>query len=128
MARREKIARLENDYTKKVRQTHRKKAILTARRKKRALMISGFFVVLGLIFGVQIIHAKWSLKQTIVAMSQSQKQLVKEKADSKVLKKEVALLNNRDYLDKLIRAKYYYAKPDETIYSLPDEASDMGVK
>ncbi|WP_279404165.1 FtsB family cell division protein [Secundilactobacillus kimchicus] len=57
------------------------------------------------------------------------KNLTEAKADNKALTQKVALLNDRDYLDKLIRAKYYYSKSNETIYSLPsDKTTDVSVK
>ncbi|KRK47034.1 septum formation initiator family protein [Secundilactobacillus kimchicus] len=129
MAKPGKITQLDNDYTKRVRQSHQKKTVLTARRKKRALIIGGFFLVFVLIFGVQIVRTKMALGDTRQAITQSQKNLTEAKADNKALTQKVALLNDRDYLDKLIRAKYYYSKSNETIYSLPsDKTTDVSVK
>lgn len=129
MAKPGKITQLDNDYTKRVRQSHQKKTVLTARRKKRALIIGGFFLVFVLIFGVQIVRTKMALGDTRQAITQSQKNLTEAQADNKALTQKVALLNDRDYLDKLIRAKYYYSKSNETIYSLPsDKTTDVSVK
>lgn len=125
MVTRSNITQLDNQYTREVKQnTHR--AVLSKRRKKRALTIIGCFCLAFLILGVQIVHAKNAMSQTNAQVSRQQQKLTRVKQTHQDLNEHVKLLNNKDYLENLIRSKYYYAKSGETIYSLPsDKASDV---
>ena len=38
------------------------------------------------------------------------------------LKDKVKQMNDENYLEKLIRAKYFYTKKGETVYNLPNDA------
>lgn len=49
------------------------------------------------------------------------KKLDKVKKDNSSLKLRVKQLNDDEYLEKLIREKYYYSRDNETIYNLPDD-------
>ncbi len=42
-------------------------------------------------------------------------------ADNASLKLRVKQLNDDEYLEKLIREKYYYSRDNEMIYNLPDD-------
>lgn len=51
----------------------------------------------------------------------SSKKLDKVKKDNASLKLRVKQLNDDEYLEKLIREKYYYSRDNEMIYNLPDD-------
>ncbi len=128
MATRANITQLDNQYTRAVQKnTHH--VILSKQRKKRALIIIIGFTVAFLFLGIQIIHAKNAMSQTNVQITRQQQKLTRVKQTHQQLNEHVKLLNNKDYLENLIRSKYYYAKSGETIYSLPnDKASDVTAK
>ncbi|WP_203651300.1 FtsB family cell division protein [Secundilactobacillus yichangensis] len=128
MATQSNITQLDNQYTREVKKnSHR--AVLSKRRKKRALIIICGFCLAFLFLGVQIVHAKNAMSQTNVQISRRQQKLARVKQTHQNLNENVKLLNNKDYLENLIRSKYYYAKSGETIYSLPnDKASDVTAK
>jgi len=128
MATRANITQLDNQYTRAVQKnTHH--VILSKQRKKRALIIIVGFTVVFLFLGIQIMHAKNAMSQTNVQITRQQQKLTRVKQTHQQLNEHVKLLNNKDYLENLIRSKYYYAKSGETIYSLPnDKASDVTAK
>lgn len=130
MAQQSKITRLENAYTKQIQaQQQQNKSILTKQRKKRAALIMGVFLVACLVLSTEIVHAKLSLGQTQTEIVGRQQKLKTTKATNQNLQEHVKLLNNKAYLENLIRSKYYYSKSGETIYSLPsDKASDVTAK
>lgn len=125
MARQSNVTQLENHYTRQV-QHQTNKVVLTKRRKKRALLIVGAFALFFLYFGYQIVQSKVAMSQTNVQIARQQKKLTKVKDTQTKLNAHVKLLNNKSYLENLIRSKYFYSKPGETIYSLPnDKAADV---
>lgn len=91
-------------------------------RKKRFYAIISVFVVFVLFFGVQIIQSRASLRSTNVQVTKREAKLKAVKSTNKSLKHQVKLLNNDDYLQKVIRQKYYYSKQGETIYNLPTKS------
>lgn len=128
MVKRSKITQLDNQYTRQANQ-HEHRTHLSKQRKKRALKIIGAFCLVFLVLGVQIVHAKNAMSQTNVQIARQQQKLARVKQTHQDLNEHVKLLNNKDYLENLIRSKYYFAKSGETIYSLPnDKANDVTAK
>ncbi|AQW21737.1 septum formation initiator [Lentilactobacillus curieae] len=122
-----KIRKLENEFTKKREIEIMKNKIsvkLSAKRKRRAMFIVGLFMLCVCVFGVQIIRAKSNLAQINDQIVKQKADLKTEKATNKKLSVKVKQLNNRSYVEKLIRERYYYTKPGETVYSFPDKAID----
>lgn len=110
----ERIARLQRKAERKVKEVHRV-------RRNRILAI---FAVVFLILGIQLVmvHVRTNnIKAQAVA---SQTQLVKLKKSNKNLKNQVTDLQDPDYMSKMIRYKYYYSKPGETIYNVPEPSGD----
>jgi len=122
-----KVKQLDNDYTRqavtnKVGQQQR----FTQVRHRRFVLIIAVFGALILFFGFQLLNTHASLKQVNgqVATSQVKLQKVQQKNDQ--LETQIKQLNNKDYLQKLLRSKYDYTKSGETVYSLPnDNAADV---
>lgn len=91
-------------------------------RKQRALFILGVFAVIAAIFLFQIVSARASRnninhKLTVEAARYSQ-----VKKENGQLKDSVKQMNDENYLEKLIRSKYFYTKKGETVYNLPTDA------
>lgn len=130
MAKKGNVTHLDNDYTRQVAAAHTEtKQLLTKRRRKRAVIMVAFFIVVFLGLGAQIIHTKIAMGETTQQISNRKTRLTATKKTSSHLQEHVELLNNKSYLEKLIRSKYYYSKSGETIYSLPtDKASDVTAK
>ncbi|MTV83316.1 FtsB family cell division protein [Secundilactobacillus folii] len=128
MAKQSNITQLDNHYTRQVQQ-HSNKAVLTKRRKKRALLMALPFLLVMLVLGYQIVEAKVAMNRTNVQIARQQQKLTKVKNTHKQLDEHVKLLNDKGYLENLIRSKYYFSKSGETIYSLPnDKAADVTAK
>lgn len=91
-------------------------------RKKRALFILGVFAAVAAVFLFQIIHAKVSRNNVNAKLAVESARYTKMKDENTQLKDKVKQMNDEDYLEKLIRAKYFYTKKGETVYNLPDDA------
>lgn len=87
--------------------------------KRRIIAIVSVLVFVILFFGFQIIHAKMSESETNSAITTSEKKLKKEKDDNEDLKLKSKQLKDDDYIQKVIRSKYYYSKNGEQVYALP---------
>lgn len=129
MQNRDNISQLHTPYSQRVieqeQQTEAARAQLMTIRKKRFYAIIAVFVVFAIFFGVQIVQSKASLHSVNNQITTKQTKLKQAQSKNSSLKKEVKLLNNDDYLQKVIRSKYYYAKSGETVYSLPTSDSAM---
>ncbi|MFD0897145.1 FtsB family cell division protein [Loigolactobacillus binensis] len=97
--------------------------------KRRIMLILGVLAVVFLVCGVQIYQAHRSLATTNQQLATRQVKLKKTKARQRELKLKESQLKNDDYLQQVIRQKYYYSKGNETIYSLPqDKAPTISAK
>ncbi|MBU7555566.1 septum formation initiator family protein [Pediococcus ethanolidurans] len=89
----------------------------------------GIFIVFAGIFGFQIVHTHYQRAAVNQQIQTSKAQYATAKTQNKSLGLQVKQLNNADYLQKLLREKYYYSKSGEIIYSLPaDHSSDVSQK
>ncbi|HJE86014.1 septum formation initiator family protein [Levilactobacillus brevis] len=127
-----KIERLENDYTRRLdhqqAKAHRHQW-LGKRRMRRATRILAVFAVFAVVLGIQLVRTNASLHHVQGEVTTSKQKLASTKTTDHKLQLQIKQLNNKDYLGRLIRSKYYYSKSGETIYSLPgDHASDVTVK
>ncbi|WP_283679348.1 septum formation initiator family protein [Lentilactobacillus sp. Marseille-Q4993] len=122
-----KIKKLENDFTRKKEQELQKHKIfvnLSRRRRRRAIGLISVIVAFTFICAVQIIQAKANLMQVNGQIENRQANLRQQKAKNKELTVKVDQLNDKSYVEKLIRQRYYYTKPGETVYSFPDKSID----
>lgn len=99
----------QNDYQKKVKRI----------RKIRFKIIILIFCIVVIFFGYQILNTKILTANLNRQINTSQKKLDDVKIQQSDLKEKVKQLNDKNYLEKIIREKYYYSKDGETIYSLP---------
>lgn len=98
-------------------------------RLHRFYIIMGIFIVFAGIFGFQIVHTHYQRAAVNQQIQTSKAQYATAKTQNKSLGLQVKQLNNADYLQKLLREKYYYSKSGEIIYSLPaDHSSDVSQK
>lgn len=110
----ERIARLQRKAERKAKEVHRV-------RRNRILAI---FAVVFLILGIQLVMVHVRTNNIKAQAAASQTQLVKLKKSNKNLKNQVTDLQDPDYMSKMIRYKYYYSKPGETIYNVPEPSGD----
>ena len=106
----EQVARLKRKQEKREKEVHR------VRRNRIIAVFVAIFAFLGVQIGVT--HA-----QTEHINSQVQ---TSKKAIKKINKQKQVLITKRndlkdpDYVAKLVRFKFLYSKPNETIYNLPE--------
>lgn len=120
-----KVKKLENDFTRRREielNNSKVTAILSSRRKKRALIICAIFLLFASIFLIQIVRAKVNYADVHVQIAREQKNLKRQKVHNKQLRAQVTQLNDKSYVEQIIRDRYYYTKPGETVYSFPNKA------
>ncbi|KRL01864.1 FtsB family cell division protein [Liquorilactobacillus capillatus] len=126
MAGEHKIKVLNNDFFKLRKQQaqlqNRKLRVERVRRRRLTAIILGA-VVVALFFGYQIINARLMARSLNNQTRVAQKKLNNVNSEQKDLKRKIKRLNEPDYLEKMIREKYYYSKKGETIYSFPNDKS-----
>ncbi|MCG0731718.1 hypothetical protein IMAU60055_00831 [Lactiplantibacillus plantarum] len=124
---RNKIKQLDNDYIRQVATDEHGQAQRVAQvRRRRFILILAVFGALILFFGFQLINTRSNLHQVNRQVATSQVKLKKVQQKNNQLESQIKQLNNKDYLQKLLRSKYDYTKSGETGYSLPnDNAADV---
>ena len=124
---RNKIKQLDNDYIRQVATDEHGQAQRVAQvRRRRFILIVAVFGALILFFGFQLINTRSNLHQVNRQVATSQVKLKKVQQKNNQLESQIKQLNNKDYLQKLLRSKHDYTKSGETVYSLPnDNAADV---
>ena len=124
---RNKIKQLDNDYIRQVATDEHGQAQRVAQvRRRRFILIVAVLGALILFFGFQLINTRSNLHQVNRQVATSQVKLKKVQQKNNQLESQIKQLNNKDYLQKLLRSKYDYTKSGETVYSLPnDNAADV---
>ncbi|KZU44067.1 FtsB family cell division protein [Lactiplantibacillus plantarum] len=122
-----KIKQLDNDYIRQVATDEHGQAQRVAQvRRRRFILIVAVFGALILFFGFQLINTRSNLHQVNRQVATSQVKLKKVQQKNNQLESQIKQLNNKDYLQKLLRSKYDYTKSGETVYSLPNDiAADV---
>ena len=89
------------------------------RRRRLGIMFASALLMFSLI-GFNLFRNSQhllTLKESRGQVEKEYKGIAKEK---KNLKREVDLLNDTEYVEKIARAKYFYSKEGEQVYSIPD--------
>ena len=122
-----KIQQLDNDYSRQVASDHQGQQQRVGQvRRRRFVLIVAVFGALMLLFGYQLINTRVSLHSVNQQVATSQVKLKQAQQKNSQLETQIKQLNNKDYLQKLLRSKYDYTKSGETVYSLPnDNAADV---
>ncbi|MCK8625143.1 FtsB family cell division protein [Apilactobacillus xinyiensis] len=115
-----KISHLNNAYTRN-KKLH--SAGLMRARKKRAIILISFFLLTFMMFIFQIVHTRIQTRNLINQEKRQSQLLHEQQSEKKNLRLKVKQLYNNDYLEQLIRERYYYTKKGETVYSLPGDVS-----
>lgn len=109
-----RVQRLLKKQQRHEREVHR------VRRNRILAAFAIIFLFLGVQLGLKIMHT-----QQINAQVADQRQAVVQiKRQNKRLREKVSDLKDPDYVAKLVRYKYYFSKPGETIYTVPEKADD----
>ncbi|RMC38510.1 MULTISPECIES: septum formation initiator family protein [unclassified Lactobacillus] len=101
-------------------QRQREKYIKHVHRVRRRL-IAGGFVILFVLLGMQIMHTYMQTKQINDQVQTSKQTLSELNEQKRSLSIKRDNLKDSDYVAKLVRFKFLYSKPNETIYNLPEE-------
>ena len=120
----QKIKVMDNDFYRE--KTAAKKRMKEKnRRYLQHKVIMRLFAVIAVVVTVvclvQVGRNLWQAHTVKQQTTTAQKKLDKVKKDNASLKLRVKQLNDDEYLEKLIREKYYYSRDNEMIYNLPDD-------
>jgi cell division protein DivIC len=115
-----KVHQLNNQYTKI--KYSKYQAVLHS-RKQRSLILVTVFLVIITVLTLKIISTKNQSDKIANQQQRVENNLQISKDDNKKLSQNIKQLHNNDYIQKVIRQKYYYTKPGETVYSLPGDVS-----
>ncbi|MBP2057281.1 cell division protein DivIC [Lactobacillus colini] len=110
----EKMAHLQRQAAKRVREVH---------RRRRTWLLLGFFGLL-LILGMQLVKTESRTQQLHQQVAKSKAELTQVNKTNKRLKGQAEDLKDPDYVAKWIRYKLYYSKKGETIYNVPESQDD----
>lgn len=116
----EKVAAIDNEYTKEQYAEFQKQHKQLIFRRRRLAVI---FLIAFVIFA----FSGFQLMKDYQKLSDFKKQKVETVAESgemdkklKRLEQDVALLKDEDYVAKLARSRYYFSKEGEQIYAVPE--------
>lgn len=98
----------------------RQKQIEKRKHKARRAKIIGFFSILFVILGIQIAIKKAQTNRIRQEVQASKVTLAKLNKEKEKLNDKYVDLKDPDYVAKLIRYRFYYSKPNETIYNVPE--------
>ena len=120
----QKIKVMDNDFYRE-KTAAKKRMVAKNRRYLQHKVIMRLFAVIAVVVTVgclvQVGRNLWQAHTVKQQTTTAQKKLDKVKKDNASLKLRVKQLNEDEYLEKLIREKYYYSRDNETIYNLPDD-------
>lgn len=94
------------------------------RKQRRNRILILFGLLIGFL-AIQIATTNFRTSSINADVQKSKTALKKADAQHQELKANVKLLNDDTYVGKLIRYKYFYTKPGEQVYNLPDNSVDM---
>lgn len=115
-----KVHQLNNQYTKM--KYNKYQAVLHSRKRRSFILVVVFLIIMA-VLTFKIISTKTQSNEIANQQQRVAKHLQTSKNDNKKLSQNVKQLHNNDYIQKIIRQKYYYTKPGETVYSLPGDVS-----
>lgn len=110
----ERIARLQRKQEKREKEVHRI-------RRNRIIAI---FAVLFVFLGIQIARTYAQTGRINQQVETSKKSLDKINTQKTELKAKRDDLKDPDYVAKLVRFKFLYSKPNETIYNIPEDKNN----
>lgn len=120
----QKIKVMDNDFYRE-KTAAKKRMVAKNRRYLQHKVIMRLFAVIAVgvtvVCLVQVGRNLWQAHTVKQQTTTAQKKLDKVKKDNSSLKLRVKQLNDDEYLEKLIREKYYYSRDNEMIYNLPDD-------
>lgn len=119
-----KVKVLDNDFYRQQVASEKQKQAQSKSLKRHRLKMRLIYGVAGIVTFFCLLSVGKNLWQTHLVKQQTtvaQKNLDTVKKENDKLKIRVKQLNNNDYLEKLIRERYYYSRDNETVYNLPED-------
>ncbi|MHC9001820.1 FtsB family cell division protein [Enterococcus bulliens] len=114
---------MPTDFAKEQYANYAKQQRQVIYRRRRLFVIFAVAAIVAILFGISLFRDFSRLHQ--LETYQATKVVEKKDTDQQItsLKKDVALLEDDDYVAKLARSRYFYSKEDEINFRLPDEVT-----
>ncbi|AUJ31439.1 MAG: septum formation initiator family protein [Liquorilactobacillus nagelii] len=96
--------------------------------RRRMIVIIAFFAISFLLLGSQVFRTQHLTSNLVQQKKVATSKLDQVSQQHHELKQQTRQLKDDDYLQKLIREKYYYSKNGETIYNLPNNSKTADQK
>ncbi|HJF29639.1 MAG TPA: septum formation initiator family protein [Ligilactobacillus saerimneri] len=122
MPKKSKIKVLHRDYTERQEQLARQYQQTDEARKRHQVRLLSLGLVVTIITVVclfQIVQSRVTVVNLQKQTTDVNKELKTVQAKNDQLNQQVKQLKDKDYVQKLIREKYYYTKKGETVYTIP---------
>lgn len=118
------IELLQTDYAKEQFAKFEKERRQVIFRRRRLVAVFVATLVIFAIVGIQMFNDQMRLQKLQEYKTETVEK--QEAADEKVtqLQRDVALLQDDEYVAKLARSRFFYSKKNETIYPVLPDASD----
>lgn len=99
--------------------TKRQQKQIIFRRRRLTIMFTVAFALFTFM-GVSLFRNGQHLLKLQDTKQEVKQEFEAAKVQKKDLTDEVTLLNDKEYVEKIARAKYFYSKEDEQVYSVPE--------
>lgn len=116
-----KVAALDTEYAKKQYAEFQKQHRRLIYRRRRLAILAVVALIFFCFVGFQLFSEHQRLDKLMTIKAETNTNL--KKTDNKVasLKRDVALLNDKEYVLKEARSRFYYSKDGELIFALPEQ-------
>ena len=124
MPKKSKIKVLHRDYTERQEQLARQYQQTDEARKRhqvRLLRVGLVVTIITVVCLFQIVQSRVTVVNLQKQTTDVNKELKTVQAKNDQLNQQVKQLKDKDYVQKLIREKYYYTKKGETVYTIPKD-------
>lgn len=114
-----KVTTLDTAYAKKQYAEYQKQQKQVIFRRRRLAVV---FVIVAIIFSgtcIRLYGDYQKLQSLEAAQVELETQVKEQKAVKSELKREIALLQDDEYVGKVARSRLYYSKEGEQIYTIP---------
>lgn len=117
------VAYLPTDFAKEQYANYAKQQRQVIYRRRRLFVIFAVAAVVAILFGISLLRDFSRLHQLEIYQDKTIVQKAETDQQITSLKKDVALLEDDDYVAKLARSRYFYSKEGEINFRLPDSVT-----
>src|SRR6185437_9188752 len=115
------VASIQTDYVRSLQKKENRRRVQKARLRKRFTI----YALTAVIILGGLTHTLFKQKQVLAAKEQEKVEMLMQleivQEEQEMLKRELAKLNDDDYIAKLARKEYFLSENNEIIFSMPEK-------